>query len=76
MVPTNYINCLRISEVPNIKIINPKSVEKILLIFHRVFLHLMVQQVLRYFNEKPVFTFGNTFYNSFKYVNKVKNIKT
>ena len=25
--------------------------------------------------KKPVFTFGNTFYNSFKYVNKVKNIK-
>ena len=72
----DYIDYLRISEVPNIKIINPKLVEKILLISHRVFSRLMVQQVLGYFNEKAYLTFGNTFYNSLSMLIKLKTSKT
>ena len=72
----DYIDYLRISEVPNIKIINPKISGKNLINFSQgVFTLNGTAGFEGILMKKPVFTFGNTFYNSFKYVNKVKNIK-
>ena len=66
----------RLKSIPNVKLLNPKISGKYIIKFSEGLITLNGTSGFEalLFN-KPVFTFGNAFYNSFKRVNYIHNIR-
>ena len=72
----NSIDYISIKAIPNVKLLNPKVSGKLIIKFSEGLITLNGTSGFEalLFN-KPVFTFGNAFYNSFKRVNYIHNIR-